>query len=112
MPTAVNIKLFVCPSDPPDAMNPGVDGPSAYQANAFVFRDDYLSSRAAFSCPANKGRSVDYISAKDGSAQTLMLSENQRSFTLASSSVGGYTISSQTKWIDNKTAQLVGIPGV
>ena len=26
-PTAANIKLFVCPSDPPDAVNTGIDGP-------------------------------------------------------------------------------------
>ena len=98
LPTAAYIKLFVCPSDPPDAVNTTYDGPSAYQANGFVFRDDYVYipiSGTPTLVPANKGRSVDYISAKDGSSQTLMFSENQRNFTLANTSaLGGATIRS------------------
>ena len=54
VPTAAYIKLFVCPSDPPDAINTGVDGPSAYQANGFVFRDDYVAISGG-TWPANKG---------------------------------------------------------
>ena len=82
---AAYIKVFVCPSDPPDTVNTGVDGPSAYQANAFVFRDDYIGvANATFTlAPANKGLSVDSISSKDGTSQTLMISENQRSFVIS-----------------------------
>ena len=33
--TKVYIKYIVCPSDPPDTINQGIDGPSSYQANGF-----------------------------------------------------------------------------
>jgi hypothetical protein len=59
------IKYFGCPSDPPDVINQGVDGPSSYQANGFLFRD-------------GQGMSLDYVITHKGAGTTLLLSENLR----------------------------------
>ena len=80
--------MLTCPSDPPNSINTGVDGPAAYQANGWVLRDDYVWNANVGSgtyVPANKGYSIDYISAHDGSTQTLMLSENLSNFTISAS---------------------------
>ena len=93
-PTAAYLRMLVCPSDPPDSINAGADGPTAYQANGFVFRDDYLVSNGT-SYSANKGLSINSISSKDGTSQTLMISENLRNFALSNSSATGGNLPSR-----------------
>ena len=65
LPHMQNLKKFndlmICPSDPPEQTNVG-EGPSAYVANIQIFRE-------------HRGLSVDYLSLKDGTTSTLMLSE-------------------------------------
>lgn len=65
----VLLRLMICPSDPPDVMAAG-DGPCSYTANTRIFLDRSLATAPAIS--------TDYISAKDGTATTLLLSENLR----------------------------------
>ena len=61
----MKLSIFICPSDPPDAIKPGWDGPSSYIANGFIFQD-------------GKGLPLSYVANHDGEAETLMLSENVR----------------------------------
>jgi prepilin-type processing-associated H-X9-DG protein len=58
------LKVMVCPSDPPPTPGPG-DGPCSYAVNTKV-------------CTDGKGLSLDYIDRHDGTAATLLLSENLR----------------------------------
>ena len=61
-----SIRVFTCPSDPPASTT---SGPSAYTANGLVLLDPTLK-------PPLPPKSVDDVSAADGSAYTLLLSEN------------------------------------
>jgi prepilin-type N-terminal cleavage/methylation domain-containing protein/prepilin-type processing-associated H-X9-DG protein len=63
-----SIRIFTCPSDPPDSTT---TGPSAYTANGLVLLDPTLK-------PPLPPKSEDDVSAADGSAYTLLLSENSR----------------------------------
>ena len=74
----VSLKVFQCPSDPPDGT---VSAPSAYIANAFVFQYE-------------QGLSTSGIA--DGCGQTLMISENLQSCTTSAGTIivsgtGGHT---------------------
>ena len=110
MTTPVYLKVFVCPSDPPSSVNPGVDGPAAYQANGHVLRDDYLITSTG-TWPANKGRSIDYISAKDGSTQTLLLSENQSNFAITIGTVSSGTVQKYHNWWGYPQCTTAGATG-
>ena len=44
-PPTVRISLFMCPRDPPELAKPGMDGPSSYIANGFIFQDGKGLSR-------------------------------------------------------------------
>ena len=65
MPRKIPIKLMICPSDPPEKSGPE-DGWSAYVVNTRI-------------CQDGRGLSLDYITSKDGTVDTLLLSENLRS---------------------------------
>ncbi|MGD0898547.1 MAG: DUF1559 domain-containing protein [Thermoguttaceae bacterium] len=58
------LRVYVCPSDPPKNMG-REDGPSAYAVNTKVCKD-------------GSGLSLDYVAKHDGTATTLLLSENLR----------------------------------
>ena len=64
-PRKAPIRLMICPSDPPEKLGPE-DGWNSYTVNTRI-------------CQDGKGLSLDYITSKDGTANTLLLSENLRS---------------------------------
>jgi prepilin-type N-terminal cleavage/methylation domain-containing protein/prepilin-type processing-associated H-X9-DG protein len=90
----VMMRLFVCPSDPPDNMAAG-STPLAYVANCGVKDDStvtgevdetaaygvFHSHRAALEPSEYINVSQDYLSQHDGSTYTLMLSENVQTQT-------------------------------
>jgi len=59
------VRLMICPSDLPKTLGPE-DGWCSYAVNTRICQDD-------------KGLSLDYIASKDGTTDTLLLSENLRS---------------------------------
>lgn len=59
----VYLKLLTCPSDPPEKTDSGAS-PLSFVANSEIFRD------------GDKGRTIGYISDHDGTATTLLFSEN------------------------------------
>ena len=61
----MKLSSFICPSDPPDSVKSGWDGPSSYIANGFIFQD-------------GTGLPLSYVSNHDGQDHTLMISENVR----------------------------------
>jgi prepilin-type N-terminal cleavage/methylation domain-containing protein/prepilin-type processing-associated H-X9-DG protein len=63
------VRVFSCPSDPPDQVSG--TGPCAYIANGLVLQDPTLK-------PPLPPKSVDDVSGADGSAYTLLISENVR----------------------------------
>jgi len=90
----IYLKLLSCPSDPP-ATTTGV-GPSSYIANGLVLRDQFLfalyqanptnASYTTYSALAPQ--TLDYVSANDGSANTLMLGENTQNPPTAAVTAG------------------------
>ncbi|MGD0899082.1 MAG: DUF1559 domain-containing protein [Thermoguttaceae bacterium] len=70
------LKVMVCPSDPPPSAI-STDSPSDYTANGLVIRD----AGAGFQATSN-----DYVSMNDGTATTLLVSENKRSANYTSGS--------------------------
>ena len=74
---ALGLRLLICPSDPlTTQLN---SGQSAYIANGLVLRDPTQNLPPL---------SIDYISAADGIANTLLLGENTQSAPLAAASAG------------------------
>ena len=71
------VKIFPCPSDPPDTMV-GQVGPCAYVANQWVFGDPTGQNKVNGTV-IPPPRSQDFISSNDGTSTTLLLSENMRS---------------------------------
>ncbi len=61
----VYIKVLVCPSDPGEALSAG-DAPCSYVCNTQIFADEAGGTRS---------KGIDFINRKDGTAQTLMISE-------------------------------------
>ncbi len=80
------LKVFVCPSDPP-ASTSGV-GPSAYVANGLVLRDQFLYQSNPTTYGALGPQTLDYVSGNDGTANTLMLSENTQAPPTAAATAG------------------------
>jgi prepilin-type N-terminal cleavage/methylation domain-containing protein/prepilin-type processing-associated H-X9-DG protein len=89
MPATGNsiIRVFSCPSDPaPQAAN---TGPSAYTANGLVLCDPTLN-------PPLPSKTMDDVSGADGTAYTLLLSEN----SLTAPSAAKTTYSMAHNWFD------------
>jgi prepilin-type N-terminal cleavage/methylation domain-containing protein/prepilin-type processing-associated H-X9-DG protein len=64
------LRITWCPSDPPTSTS-ATDTPSSYTANGLVLRNSLLS-------PPLQPVSLDYVNMHDGTATTLLLSENLR----------------------------------
>jgi prepilin-type processing-associated H-X9-DG protein len=71
---ANTLRALVCPSDPTT-----VSGDSSYIANGLVLRDQYLYKSNASTYVALAPQTSDYVSANDGTTNTLMLGENTQS---------------------------------
>ena len=72
------LKLLTCPSDPPASLT---NGPSCYVANGLVLRDPLATTPMP-------PQTADYVSGNDGSATTLMLSENTQTPPTAAAAAG------------------------
>jgi len=75
----LGLKLLICPSDPPSSSQ--VNGENSYIANGLVLRDPTLN-------PPLTPLTVDYISAADGTANTLLLGENTQKAPAAAAAAG------------------------
>jgi prepilin-type N-terminal cleavage/methylation domain-containing protein/prepilin-type processing-associated H-X9-DG protein len=64
------LRITWCPSDPPTSTS-ATDTPCSYTANGLVLRNSLLS-------PPLQPVSLDYVNMHDGTATTLLLSENLR----------------------------------
>ncbi len=112
-----SIRIFTCPSDPPASTN---GGPSAYTANGLVLLDPTLKAQSPNGPLPPK--SVDDVSAADGSAYTLLLSENTQSpptaaagaTSMAHNWTDGWTTGASTPSLSpdlaNQVKQTFGFP--
>jgi prepilin-type N-terminal cleavage/methylation domain-containing protein/prepilin-type processing-associated H-X9-DG protein len=71
--TKLYLKLMVCPTDPPEVINPGDANSawSAYTVNGLVMRGYYTTGQSG-------SLGLDYLTSHDGSTTTLLVSENLR----------------------------------
>jgi prepilin-type N-terminal cleavage/methylation domain-containing protein/prepilin-type processing-associated H-X9-DG protein len=86
------LKVAYCPSDPPTSTGP-TDSPSAYTMNGLVCRDVLNGSKNTSINPATTlpAVSLDYVTMHDGTATTLLLSENLRVDDYSASNINGWT---------------------
>jgi len=80
------LRLLSCPSDPPGST---VGGPSSYVANGLVLRDQFLYFKNNSTYATLAPQTADYVSANDGTATTLMLSENTQAPPKAAADTAG-----------------------
>ncbi len=99
--TNPSIRVFTCPSDPPASMN---GGPSAYTANGLVLLDPTLKAPNGPLPP----KSVDDVSAADGSAYTLLLSENTQSPPTAAAGALSMSHSWYSGWTTGASTPTLG----
>ncbi len=83
--TGNTLRILLCPSDPPSTTT---TGPSAYIANGLVLRDQYLYAQNATTNAALAPQTLDYVSANDGTSNTLMLGENTQAPPTAAATAG------------------------
>jgi prepilin-type N-terminal cleavage/methylation domain-containing protein/prepilin-type processing-associated H-X9-DG protein len=91
--TNPGIRVFTCPSDPADQSTPGA---SAYTANGLVLLDPTLK-------PPLPPKSVDDVSAADGTTYTMLLSENTRTPPTAAASAAPMVHNWYDGWQNSST---------